>query len=169
MRWLSRIMLVVISLLALLPTTSFACPPADEWEWVENELNQLWRTRVDLCFQPSGGAKGRPGRVLANFDWLHRMDARFGRGTAVGILAHEWGHAVFNASELQSDCLAGFALRNIAPYWQFQNFVNASYFQGSPRHGFGIQRRNAVARGYSHGGSHTRQELLTAVCPKGTR
>jgi len=162
---------VLVTLLAVLlaPATSLACPPADEWEWLERDLNRFWGSRVVLCHSQDSRARGSRGRVVANLDWLNGMDRQFGPGTAIGILAHEWGHAVFGATELQSDCLAGFAMRYLdIPYWQFENFLRQSVFMGAPNHGTGIQRRNAVARGYSFAGNVSR-ERLSGVCPRGRR
>ena len=154
----------------LAPTATVACPPADEWESHERDLNRFWHSHVDLCYSDDSRARGGRGRVFADFDWLNGMDRQFGRGTAVGILSHEWGHAVFGATELQSDCLAGFAMRHLnVPYWQFANFLRQSVFKGTPDHGTGIERRNAVARGYSFVGKFSRAELLSRVCPRGRR
>jgi hypothetical protein len=163
---------VLFTLLAVLlaPAASVACPPADEWEWLERDLNRFWRSRVVLCYSEDSGARGSRGRVFADFDWLNGRDRQFGPGTAIGILAHEWGHAVFGATELQSDCLAGFAMRYLnVPYWQFANFLRQSAFEGAPNHGTGIERRNAVARGYSFVGNFSREKLLSRVCPRGRR
>jgi hypothetical protein len=156
--------------------TAEACQPIGGLHGFAAELNELFHSNVRLCDAfgkkgPRAWANVKARRVNVDSSWLDNIALEYGSGAAFGFLAHEWAHVVFRASELQADCLAGFALRELRfPRGAVRDFTIANSWHAGPTHGTPEQRVNAAERGYYESrGRISRRDLLTRLCPRGVR
>jgi len=163
--------------LALFSTdAAAACRPIAGLSDLVHDLNRLWRTSVLLCDAvgmrgPRARADVHARRVYIDSRWLDEISWDYGRGAPAGIIAHEWAHVAHRATELQADCLAGFAMSILGfSRRDVRDFAVANSWHASPSHGTSEQRVEAALRGYYDGPVRvSHKELMTGLCPPGVR
>lgn len=173
-RWFAEGILLVT--LSFLSTSAAACRPIDGLSDLVHDLNRLWQTSVRLCDAvgmrgPRARADVRARRVYVDSRWLDGIAWDYGRGAPAGIIAHEWAHVAHRATELQADCLAGFAMSVLGfSRRAVRDFAVANSWHAGPSHGTSEQRVEAALRGYYDGPVRiSHRDLMRGLCPPGVR